>query len=265
MRKAVLKNQAARPYANLALEIANGLVEKINRSKHPLLFSGRGKDEMVVLVTSDKGLCGGINTRAIKEALEISSLRQFLTIGKKGKDFLAAYNYKIFASFEGFGEQLDFSRVSPIAKLMIDEFLAGKFGKVSVVHTEFISTISQQVKVSQLLPFESKTESVEGKKIDPHAVRDKVGTLRGEYEYTFEPGEDEVLDSLLPRILETQLWHAILENTASEHASRMVAMKNATDNARDLIDDLTLDYNQLRQSQITGEIAEIATAKVAME
>lgn len=251
MQKAVNNNLSSRPYSLSANEILTHLCEELNPNDHPYLKQNSGNKKLIILFTSDRGLCGGLNIKAIKKAIEEakdSDSVEFLTIGKRGRDFLKIYGYKIIAEFSGIDERPSFNQMLPVVRVVTGDFLAGKFDKVVMVYSHFKSTLVQEPIALNILPFSGSKLCQEG--------QDKI---------TFEPGKAKILGSLIPRILEIQVWQSFLESVASEHSARMVAMKNANENALSLIDDLTLTFNQTRQAGITREIAEISAGKMTLE
>ncbi len=252
MRKACMRVLAIKPYARLAWEMLNNLSGRVNVELHPLLQEREIKKIGVILITSDRGLCGAMNTQVIQKAIKIvekaNAIRpenmevEFITVGKKGRDFIKKY-YKIFAEFTGLEGVSNIMEITSIVKIAIEDYEKGLYDKIVLVYTNFISTLKQEPMVRQLLPIESK----------------KQESIDEQFEYKFEPTPDKVLKELLPRLLEIQIYQALLESNASEHCARMVAMKNATDAAKDLIDDLSMIFNQTRQANITQEIIEIST------
>jgi len=252
MQKAVAKNLASRSYARSANEILHSLLGDINPAEHPFLET-RGHDKkLILLITSDRGLCGGLNAKAIKKALDAAKHAkeaEFVTIGRKGRDFLKAYGYKIVAEFTKLEDRPSFKDILPIIEVATGDFLSGKYDEVVLVYTDFKSTLTQEPISKKLLPFQNSVEKT-------NHQQDKI---------TFEPQKAEILNSLIPRILEIKVWQALLESIASEHSARMVAMKNANESAEELISDLTLTYNQTRQAGITQEIAEISAGKMTLE
>ncbi len=251
MQKAISNNLASRAYSNSANNILAHVFENIDPKAHHFLEKREGTKTLVILITSDRGLCGGLNMRVIKKALEeTQNLKEFsfITIGKSGRDFLKTYGYKIIAEFTKISDRHESYKIKSIIKIAATDFLNRLYDKVVVCYPHFYSTLSQVPTVLELLPFsEPEDLKVSGEKI------------------TFEPGKGEVLDDLIPRILEIKMWQVILESIASEHSARMVAMKNANENADDLISDLTLNLNQTRQAGITRELAEISASKMTLE
>jgi len=263
MRKAVNSVLGSRPYSKLAWETVLSIGKKIDTTLHPLLKTNPlVKRVLLIVLSSDRGLAGGYNTNVIKSAL--SEVRRFgegveiqsVCIGKRGADAMRRAKQPILASFTGITNNTKFEEVLPIGRMVISEFSAGHFDKVLLAFTDFVSAISQKPLVMELLPVGQETqERTEGDK----------GGQRGTREYTFEPSPLDVLNKILPRLVETMLYQAVLESAASEHSSRMLAMRSASDNAQEMIDDLTFNFNQARQAGITQEIAEISSGKAALE
>lgn len=262
MRKAVNSVLMSRPYSKMAWATVQSISKKVDTSQHPLLRErAETIDVLVLLVSSDRGLAGGYNTNIVKTVLqEIRRLGesvniQTVCIGKRGADAMRRTGTPILASFTEITNNTKFEEVLPIGRMVIDEFSSGKFDKVLLVYTDFVSAISQKPLVVELLPFGEGDRGGQG----------RTGEDKGPAEYTFEPSPEEVLDKMLPRLVETMVYQAVLEAAASEHSSRMLAMRNASDNAGEMIDDLTFTFNQARQAGITQEIAEISSGKAALE
>jgi F-type H+-transporting ATPase subunit gamma len=256
MRKAVNAVLMSRPYSKLAWETVMSIGEKIDTSMHPLLRASKTIERvLVLLVASDRGLAGGYNTNVIKTALqEIRRLGEHveietICIGKRGADAMRRAGQNILASFTEITNNTKFEEVLPIGRMIIHEFSGGRFDKALLVYTDFVSAISQKPMMVELLPVGERVERIE----------------KTEREYTFEPTPSDVLDKILPRLVETMVYQAVLEAAASEHSSRMMSMRSASDNAEEMIDDLTFTFNQARQAGITQEIAEISSGKAALE
>ncbi len=284
MKRAVNMVLQTRPYANLSWNTVLNL-SQVNGSKDHLLLEQRDKYKRVllILISSNRGLCGGYNVQVHSKA--VSSIKKhengdkitdIVTMGKKGAELMKRDGYNLFADFEKPDLATGVHEVQAMAKMVIDNFLAGDHDKVMVAYTDFISSINQVPRVKQLLPIQLDSEDeylgIVGKD-------EKVGTTKefikekgekylkkGEfkYEYIFEPSVNEVLDEILPRLIEVQLYQALLEANASEHSARMVGMRNATDAAGEMIDELTLYYNKARQASVTNEIAEISAGAQVM-
>jgi len=286
MRKAVANVLATRTYAGLAWDMLKEMVVRTDRNKHPLL-THRDKIKRVgmVIITSNRGLCGGFNhqisnranlyiTRHRAQDVEVEA--DLVAVGKRGRDIMWRHGHTVIAEFTKADITTRMDEVTPIAKLVIDDYLVGKYDKVVLAYTDFISAVTQKPRIKQLLPIEDEEMDVDlGAARSPIVPRhspldNKLGTRNEElgtysYEYLFEPTPDEVLEDLLPRLIEVQLYQALLESDASEHSARMLAMHNASDAAQDMISGLTLTYNQARQSSITAELADITGGRVAVE
>jgi len=249
MQKAVAKDLASRNFTTLGTEVLSEVCSGIDLAMSPLLEKREGKRKLVIAITSDRGLCGALNARIIKQAIaETEDFEtDFIAIGRKCRDFLTTHQFHVIASYTSFGDDLEFSKIIPIIHQVADDYLAGKYDIVRVVYTHFESSLTQVPTAATLLPFELDSECEPADNI------------------IFDPSKDEIITALVPRILEAQAWQYILESAASEHSARMVAMKNANENAEDLIFDLTLSFNQTRQAGITREIAEISAGKMTLE
>lgn len=272
MRKAVGKVTASRPYATLAWEILREVTARKKVSHHPLLERKTGVQKVVaVVISSNRGLCGSLNQQVLKKADELGAhIRErygceldIIALGKKTGRALAKRGYHLVAEYPkpDAGESL--TDIQHIMLSLVDEYTAGKVDRVYVVYTDFISSLKQVPQAKQLLPFTLTEDSSLGSIGDS---RDRT-TVRPYdlHRYKFEPDTATILSQIIPRILESQLYQALLESNASEHSARMAAMRNASDSARDMIDEFTLIYNQARQASITREIAEIAAGKAALE
>jgi len=247
LRRAQEATLSARPYSEKIDEVLADLAAVLGGEDHPLLKEPTEGKRLLVLVTTDRGLAGPLNTNTIRfvsrEITEHKGDLSVISVGRKGRDAMRRARVPIDAHFAGFGDKPTFADVLPLARLISDDFLAGKYARIEIVYSRFISTLSQKPVIDQILPIEP-TEDTEG--------------IPGN-QFIFEPSPAAVLQQLLPRYVATRLFQAVLEAKASEESSRMVAMKNATENAEELIDDLTLAYNKVRQSNITREMIEIAT------
>jgi F-type H+-transporting ATPase subunit gamma len=243
---------ASRPYSEKLDEVLADLAAVLGAADHPLLAERpEGGKRLIVLVTTDRGLAGPLNTNTIRyasrEILEHPGDLTVVTVGRKGRDAMRRAGVPLEAHFAGFGDRPSFADVLPLARLITDDFLAGTYGRVDIIYSRFVSTLVQKPDMFQLLPIRA-TDDTEG--------------IPGN-QFIFEPNAAAVLEQLVPRYVATRLFQAVLEAKASEESSRMVAMKNATENAEDLIEDLTLSYNKVRQANITREMIEIASGAQA--
>ncbi len=273
MRKAQAAAMQSRTYSSLAWEIISNLSGKVDVKYHSLLQAqvdntNKSKKVAVIMITTNRGQVGGFNTALINtvkryiadQHQEMELAAELVVVGKKGRDAMLRVGQTIAADFPKQDRLIKISEILPISKMIVDDYLAGKYSKVVIAYTHFISTINQKPRLKQLLPFEEQAAEKESAVADRNIEQKAKAT-----EYLFEPDPGKVLDYLVPRILESQIYQAVLESDASEHSARMIMMKNATDAANDLIDDLTLTFNQLRQANITKELAEITAGRIALE
>jgi F-type H+-transporting ATPase subunit gamma len=263
MRKAQDAALNSRHYSDVAGEIVQALLPRINPRYNALLQqNNKSKRVAVVTISTNRGLVGGFNGNLVKEiqkvlgGLEAEIIADFVVSGKKAREALQRLRQNIVADYPKLERLASMDEVLPIARSIVEKFLKGEYRSVVVVYTQFISTLSQKPRILKLLPFDAPAQEFEPEGSNEQSDMGK---------YVLEPDPEAVLNSLLPRIIETRLYQAVLENDASEHSARMVMMKNATEAASDLIDDLTLTYNQLRQAGITKELAEISAGRAAIE
>jgi F-type H+-transporting ATPase subunit gamma len=251
LKRAQDSTLAARPYSDKIDEVLADLATVLGPEDHPLFASREGGTRLIVLITTDRGLAGPLNTNTIRFVSRIvtehSGDLTLVTVGRKGRDAMRRARVPIEAHFAGFGDRPTFADVLPIARLITEDFIAGTYSRIDVVYPRFVTTLTQRPEMEELLPIQP-SEDVEG--------------IPGN-QFIFEPSPRAVLEQLLPRYVATRIYQAVLEAKASEESSRMVAMKAATENAEDLIDDLTLAYNKVRQANITREMVEIATGASA--
>jgi F-type H+-transporting ATPase subunit gamma len=216
---------------------------------------------LVVLVTGDRGLAGAYNTNIVRFASQSFDQHpvpvEYITVGRKGRDLMIRRRKEILAEFSNLPAAPSFGDVSAIGRLAVDEFLSGRVDEVYLVYTDFVNMVKQIPQVKKLLPLEVG--------VSTERVQDFAPAARGPAAaYIYEPGQNEILDEIVPRFTALQVYQAILESLASEHAARMVAMKNATDAASDLAGALTLEYNKARQQSITSEMLDIAGGAEAL-
>ncbi len=248
MRRAQLNALAARPYAERMRWVLADLAETLSQidpaDRHPLI---RARDEIravdLILVTPNRGLSGALPGNLVRSAAQFVMEREgtpvrVTAVGRKGRDFMRRTGQEIIAEFLELGDYPAYEDIRPIAQVTIEEFISGAADEAWIIYGEFVNTVTQQPQVRRLLPIEPPTAT--------QAV-----------DYIYEPGRAEVLEELLPRYLEREIYDAILEAGASEQSARMVAMRNASDNATELVEDLSLEYNRARQESITNELLDI--------
>ncbi|OGY49033.1 MAG: ATP synthase F1 subunit gamma [Candidatus Buchananbacteria bacterium RIFCSPHIGHO2_02_FULL_45_11b] len=266
MRKSVNAVLASRAYARTAWEVVLNLAKRVNPEDHPLLTGhGETNKTAIILISSNRSLCGGFNSQIIAKVLALAGADDvdYIAIGQKGAEMLARGGKNIVAQFEKPDVITGAETVKPAIKMIIADFLTGKYTKVFVAYTDYISALTQKPEVLQLLPFQALQDSDLGS-IGAKS-QNKEESAFDTFEYVFEPNKTEILSQFLPLLIEIQLYQAMLESAASEHSARMMAMKNASSAATDMIADLTLMFNQARQAGITREIAEITGSKAALE
>jgi len=260
MRKAQLAALAGRPYAQLMNEVLAAATAGAGEFSHPLLEKRPVKRKALILVTTDKGLCGALNTNLLREASKYDAKAFYVCAGRKGAQFIARAKRELAAEFT-YRDTPVFAEARTISKFVQELFLEGKVDQVDVAFSNFISTLTQKPEIRTLLPIGDI------KKLEADlagAGSNESLTPASGNEYAFEPNPGAVLGNLLPHYLNYQVFQFLQEARASEHSARMVAMKNATDNAKQILKDLTLEYNKLRQASITNELLEITTAQMAL-
>ena len=267
MKKAQNQALAGRDYADKLNNVLVNLKENTEEESHPLLAKRDGSKELMLVISTGRGLCGGLNTNLYKAVYrDASDDAEYVTVGKKLRQTIGKTGKKIVADWE-VADPVPFNDAKPIAKFLTEKFLSGEYDKISVAFNNFVSTLTQTPTVVQLLPISAsglaEKQDYEGVGTDEIGETDKVAAMNSDYE--FEPNADGVLDKLLPLYINFQIYQMLVEARASEHSARMVSMKAATDNAKGMIKDLTLEYNKARQAAITAELLEITTAMKAME
>jgi F-type H+-transporting ATPase subunit gamma len=250
---------AARPYDDQLREVLGRVAAAAPEEISPLLARRPVKRVGLIVITTDRGLVGSLNANAVRTVLRYVADRkerepeveiELITVGRKGREALRRTGLTIAAHFAGAGDRPSFGDVTPIARLVTEDFLDGKYDEIDVEYSAFVTTLTQRPEIHQLLPIE-RPELGEAE----HETND---------EYLFEPSPEAVLSQLLPHFVAVDLYRAVLENNASEQSAQMISMRNATDNANELIEDLTLVYNKTRQANITREMTEIASGAEAL-
>ncbi len=250
LRRAQARSEAARPYADKIAEVLTEVASRVTSYRHPFLVPRPVKKRLLILVTADRGLAGGLNVNAFRVGLNYLKQGEgnsIDAIGRKGRDFFRRLRVPILAEVTGLGDRPELKDVLPAITAAVDEYMAGNVDEVALVYTKFVSTARLEPTVSILIPVKVP-ERKEGPRVD----------------YLYEPEAEEVLSRLLPRYVEAQVYAAVLENQASFYSAQMVAMRNATDNAGELINDLTLLRNKVRQATITKELMEIVGGAEAL-
>lgn len=288
MRRAVAGVLGIRPYAHAAWSVLTNLARAFEESQgFGFLEVREVKSVLMIVVTSNRGLCGSFNTQVAKkikeeisnpEKLKINRIGKkkieskikdselkidFVTIGKKGESVVKKLGREIVAAFEDGAKFSTVVDIRPLSKIVMEDYLAKKYDKVVVIYTDFVSAVNQHTRIRQVLPISKIDLEKQIAEID--VLAKEYGLEQPKVEYKIEPEPKEVLEFIIPRLIEMQLFHAILESQASEQSARMMAMRNATDAAGEMSEDLTLAYNQIRQGKITQEIAEISAGRAALE
>jgi F-type H+-transporting ATPase subunit gamma len=295
MKKEVNKVLSIRNYAHSAWNVLMNLSKSLERAKHGLLEVREVKNILIIVITSNRGLCGSYNSQLLKkvisqvknpESIKINRIKDkkivssvpneelkfdFVAVGKKGFDYLNRRKYNVVALYDNYNYNPDLDSVRSLAKMAMDDYKKSKYDKVVVAYTDYVNTIKQVPRLRQLLPVssidvEKQIEEIEDQRpgSDEKRIEDPINRWKG-VKYKIEPEPKKVVDYIMPRLVEMQLYHAILESNASKESARMIAMKNASEAANDMMEELRYSYNQLRQMGITQEIAEITSGKITME
>lgn len=260
MRKAQLQALATRPYTQALQNSLSTLAKHSKTNLHPFLIEhGQGFD-IAILVSTDKGLCGGLNQNLFKEAIawyKKNPSGKFIVVGRKAVAFARVYGLPIHAQFIDIKDRVSVGDVLPITSLTSQGFLKKEFKSISIIFMDFISTLVQKVKVTELLPLP--------KNFVANQANTEIKNSNSHKDYIFEPSVKEILSDLLNYYFENTVYQSFLESKASEHSARMVAMKNASENAGELVNELKLEYNKSRQAGITSELLDITTAILAQK
>ncbi len=287
MRKSVSSVVAIRPYAKASWHVLTNLTETVGEDVHGLLEVREVKNILMIVITSNKGLCGSFNSQILKKVREElenpASLKMnrvegkkvesktpdedikvdFITIGKKGEAMVKKLGHDIIAAFPELVYSPKVQDIRPLSNIISEEYLAKKYDKIMIAYTDHVSAMAQEPRVRQLLPISKLDLKKQIREMDETEEAQRLDNSLSEHE--IEPSPEELLEEVVLSLLEMQIYHAILESNASKESSRMIAMKNATEAAREMVGDLTLEYNQIRQMKITQEIAEISAGRAALE
>lgn len=269
MRRAQEQALASRPYAAKSWEILTHLVAQAGNVEqlHPLLSQRETiRNVAIILMTADKGLAGGYNGNIIRKVTRFMQENNqqdasLVAVGRKGRDLMIRYGRNVIAEFSDMPTRPTTFDIAPIARLVIDGFLSEEYDEVYIAYTDFVNTLVQEPVLRMLLPIQPG--NVESKVMSEYLV-DEGDPLSKDMIYTYEPDPETLLDVILPNFTELQIYQAFLESRASEESARMVAMRNATENAKELVGDLTLTYNRIRQESITNEMLDIAGGAEAL-
>jgi F-type H+-transporting ATPase subunit gamma len=257
MRKTQERMRASKPYAGKIYDVVKHIARATSEYRHPFMLSREINRVGLIIVTSDRGLCGGLNANLLRET--ISTIRKLhddgkeidlCIIGRKGQAFFKRVGGNVIAAVDNLGDTPNVQNLLGVVKVMLDAFYKNEIDSLHIVYNEFVNTMTQKPIVEQLLPL-------------PTAEEDSK-TLSHHWDYIYEPDAKELLDTLLERYIESQVYQAVVENIACEQAAKMIAMKSATDNAGDLIKEFQLAYNKARQAAITQELAEIVGGAAAI-
>ena len=256
MRKAQERMQATRPYADKMRQVIGHIAKANAQYKHPFMVEREVKRVGYIVVSTDRGLCGGLNINLFKALVrEMKAWKEkgvetdLCAIGQKGASFFRSYGGNVIAALTHLGDSPSSEKLIGNVKVMLDSFSEGKIDRLYVVSNEFVNTMTQSPKVQQLLPLPPSEDEEE---------------INNQWDYLYEPDARQILDGLLPRFIESQVYQGVVENLACEQAARMIAMKSATDNAGSIIDELQLAYNKARQAAITQEISEIVSGAASV-
>lgn len=259
MKKAQQAALAGRPYAQLMADMLAALASRVDETAHPFLVQREVKTRGILLVTTDKGLCGPLNANLFKLVTEIKTPAKYFTIGRKGTQFIARTHRDLVADFT-VQDRTPFAEVKVAVEFMVKQYLEGVIDTIEVIYPRFKNTLVQEPVVRPVLPLGSVKAFVSSLHADTGTVRD---ARHDDRQMLFEPGAQQVLEALIPFYVNRYIYQLVLSARASEHSARMVAMKTAKDNATKLLGELTLEYNKARQAAITQEILEIAAASFA--
>ncbi len=278
MKRAVSSTLASRLYAEYSWEILTSIANSTEEISHPLFVQRPVKNILLVLITSNRGLCGAYNAQVIKKSLALLSnvgvghlhkevLDTYnidtITIGRKGDTAMRRIGRNVIASFTELPDTIKLADIVPASSMIIDEYASGRYDKVLVAYTDFVSALTQKPNIKQILPI-SKEQIKELIDTVGENVDNKEEIPKAHIDYTFEGDQEALLKSLAEKLSRMQIYQMLLESNASEQSSRMVAMKNASDAAGEMIDDLTLVFNKARQASITQEISEISAGMASV-
>ncbi|MEI6316788.1 MAG: ATP synthase F1 subunit gamma [bacterium] len=268
MKRAISATLSSRPYSMYSWEVLQSLAEHVEESTNPLLEIREVKKTLVVFITSNRSLCGGYNSQVTRKTIAFLKAHtgesiDFVSIGSKGEASLRRLGQKIVASFNDLSDKPALSNISPISNFIIDLYKKKEYDKVVVAYTDFVSALTQTPRIHTLLPVKKEELKEE---LTEEVNRNEKSSLteNKKVDYTFEPSYESLMSVIVEKIAKMRMYQMILESTASEHSARMLAMKNASDAAGEMIDELTLSFNKARQGNITQEISEISAGMASV-
>ncbi len=268
MKRAVSNTLASRLYAEYSWEVLTNIASNMEEMTHPLFTEREAKNILLILITSNRGLCGAYNAQVIKKAIGLLKTEKvnidIVSVGKKGDNAMRRLGKKVIASFTELSNDLSLREISPISQIAIEEFEKMNYDRVLVGYTDFISALTQKPNIKQVLPV-SRTELKDLiDSLEQIKNHEGEGIKENKTDYLFEGDKDKLIGSLAEKLTKMQIYQMLLESNASEQSSRMMAMKNASEASGEMIDDLTLVFNKARQSNITREISEISAGMASV-
>lgn len=268
MKRAVANALSSRLYASYSWDVLSSLSARLEEVSHPFFNDNGGEKDLVVLITSNRGLCGAYNSQVIKKTIRMlrevtgSKSIDLVTVGKKGDVAMRRMSQNIVATFLDLSENVSLRDVSPVSTMITNEYKKGSYGKIYVAYTDFVSALSQKPNIRQLLPISRAELKIAIEEVGEE--RNKETLKDTEVSYLVEGDQEVLIESLAEKLVRMQIYQMILESQASEQSSRMMAMKNASEAAGEMIDDLTLAFNKARQAGITREISEISAGMASV-
>lgn len=275
MKRAVSSTLASRLYAGYSWEILTSIANSTQEITHPLFVQREVKNVLLVLITSNRGLCGAYNAQVTKKALALlktsdinlnNAKIDLVTVGKKGDTAMRRIGKNIIATFTELPDNINLNDVVPISKFVVDQYKENKYDKILIAYTDFVSALSQKPNIKQILPIskEQIKELIDTVGENAEVKGELDISITKKVDYTFEGDQEALIGSLAEKLSRMQIYQMLLESNASEQSSRMVAMKNASEAAGEMIDDLTLAFNKARQASITQEISEISAGMASV-
>ena len=270
MKRAISQTLASRLYSSYSWELLTSLSERLENTTNKFFIDNKQTKNLLVLITSNRGLCGGYNSQVIKKIISVLKLNEkesfdVVTVGKKGDSAMRRTGQNVVATFTDMPENINLTDIIPLSTYLTEEFTADKYGKVYIAYTDFVSALTQKPTVRKILPVsKEEIKEVIHENLNTQTEDKKVVLNKKEIPYLIEGETDKILHILVEKLVRMQIYQMVLESNASEQSSRMMAMKNASEAAGEMIDDLTLVFNKARQSGITREISEISAGMASV-